>query len=58
MSDELERSLEVDVLAAMLRADERDSGAFLQHLAAKLEGAGLELPSVVRSSIRSAVPSP
>ena len=36
MSDELERSLEVEVLAAMLRADQRDSGDYLEHLATKL----------------------
>ena len=38
MSDELERSLEVEVLAAMLRADQHESGDYLEHLATKLCG--------------------
>ena len=34
-----DEELDVDVLAAMLRADQRESGDFLAHLALKLEGA-------------------
>jgi hypothetical protein len=48
MSDELERSLEVDVLAAMLRADQRDSGDYLEHLATKLLGALPDFTQVER----------
>ena len=52
MSDELDRSLEVDVLAAMLRADQRESGDFLEHLATMLAGA---LPDCTRVERKGAL---
>jgi hypothetical protein len=48
MTDEMDRSMEVDVLASLLRGDQRESSDYLDHLAAKLEAALPEWTSVER----------
>lgn len=50
MSDELGEPLQVDMLAASLRADTTDLKAFMEALAAKLEGALPDNTTVVRQS--------
>lgn len=50
MSDELGEPLEVDMLAASLRADTTDLTAFLEALAVKLEGALPDATTVTRQN--------
>ena len=50
MSDELSEPLQVDLLAASLRADSTDLKAFLEALATKLAGALPNQTSVTRQS--------
>ena len=50
MSGELDSPLQVEMLAASLRADSTDLKAFLEALAAKLEGALPEQTQVTRHS--------
>jgi len=50
MPDELDSPLQVEMLAASLRADTTDLKAFLEALAAKLEGALPDRTRVIRHS--------
>jgi hypothetical protein len=50
MSDELDRPLQMELLAASLRADTTDLAAFLEALAAKLQGSLPNLTTVTRHS--------
>ncbi|HLI70579.1 MAG TPA: hypothetical protein VKV19_12545 [Ktedonobacteraceae bacterium] len=50
MSDELDKPLQVDLLAASLRADTTDLKAFMEALAVKLEGAMPDQTVVTRQN--------
>jgi hypothetical protein len=50
MSDELDRPLQMEMLAASLRADTTDLKAFMEALAVKLQGSLPNLTTVTRQS--------